>query len=372
MRNLSLVRAFVVVGVCSGLVATCSDPKSTIPTSPTGLDVTSVSISGPATIAPGQSGQFTVALRFSDGTVKSAIGGNVAWRSSSTFLLPINASGLATARQQSSGEAVLTADIVRPTTNSVRTATREIVIVPDGTYRLVGVVNDAEFPTVPVAGAKVTATPGSVSTTTNSLGQYKLYGVPPDAEIRITADGYLPVVQNVQLVAHATRNFQMALPGPRVNLAGNYRLAIDVVGACSSSPALSVDLQHRRYDAVITQTEPALDVMLTEPIFRMNSTSRGNRFTGQAGAAGAIFTLESYYSYYYPYYGAIGYPNVAERLSNGTFLVVDGRAVTTGSAAGLTGTMSGGLANYDPRFPNQAFFLGGCFSSALQFTLTPR
>ena len=123
---------------------------------------------------------------------------------------------------------------------------------------------------------------------------------------------------------------------------------------------------------VVTQNGPVLDVTLTEPIFRINSTSRGNRFSGRAGAAGAIFTLESYYSYYYSYYGPIGYPNVAERLSNGTFLVVDGLAVTTGSAAGLSGQMSGGFANFDSRFPTSAFFLGGCFSSSLQFTLTPR
>jgi hypothetical protein len=247
-----------------------------------------------------------------------------------------------------------------------------VVIVPDGTYRLVGFVNDAEFPTVPVAGARVQVTPGSLSVTTDSTGRYKLYGVPPDAEIRITADGYQPLVQNVHLTTHTTLNFQLTLPGPRLTIAGNYRVAIDVVGACSGSPILSADLQHRRYDAVVTQTGPTLDVTLTEPIFKINRTSRGNRFSGQVGVAGVIFTLESYDSYYYPFYGPNFYPNVVEQLSNGTFLVVQGRAVTTGSAAGLSGQMTGGLLNYDSRFPNAAFFLGGCASSTLQFSLTPR
>jgi hypothetical protein len=371
MRKPSVVRASLAVMGCSVLVTTCGDPKTNPPTSPTPPRAVSVAINGPASVAPGQSAQFTADLRFDDGTTKSVISPNVSWRSSNTAVLQVNASGLATARPNT-GDASLTAEVPSTISVSARTATREVVVVPDGTYRLVGVVADAELPTLPVVGALVEVTPGSLSTTTDATGRYKLYGVPAVSEIRITATGYLQLVQNLQLTTHTTQNFQLALPGPRLQLPGNYSLAIDVTGGCPGSRPLSTDLQHRRYDAVVTQNAQALTVTLTEPIFRLNSTSKGNRFTGQAGATGAVFTLEPYYSYYYAYYGPFGYPSVVERLSNGTFLVIEGKAVTTGSAAGFSGQLNGSISNYDSRFPTTANFLGGCFSSTLQFSLSPR
>jgi hypothetical protein len=74
------------------------------------------------------------------------------------------------------------------------------------------------------------------------------------------------------------------------------------------------------------------------------------------------------------YYGPESYPNIAERLPDGTFLVIQGQVVTTGSATGLSGPMNtAGLMRWDQRFPTSSSFLGGCFSqSKLRFTLTPR
>lgn len=351
-------------------LSACTEPASKVPAGPTGPDTVSVTIDGPSTIAPGQSAQLKAVLRLSDGSTKIAVAPNVTWRSSNT-VLTVSTAGVATAKPFN-GEAVITADVTRLTTNSVRTASREVVVLPDGTFRLVGTVTDAEFPTIPVTGARVQLASGSPTTTTDFAGGYKLYGVPPNADIRITADGYVAQTQSVQLTTNSTRNFQLALPGPRGNFTGLYRLAIDVTGSCGS-PVLSADLQHRRYDATLTQTGPNVDVTLTEPIFRMNGTARGNHFTGQAGVAGVNFTIDPFYSYYYPYYGPSSYPNVAERLANGTILVIEGRANTTGSAAGLSGVLNGDLANYDSRFPNFAFILGSCISSStIQFTLTPR
>jgi hypothetical protein len=357
--------------VCSGLVVTCGDPKTNGPTGPTPPNGVNVVINGPASVAPGQSAQFTAAVHFTDGTTKLATSPSVTWRSSNTSVLQVNASGVATARPNT-GDASLTAQVLPPISVSSSMATKEVVVVPDGTYRLVGTVTDAELPTVPVVGAFVQVTPGSLSTRTDASGQYKLYGVPAASEIHITATDYVPLVQNLQLTAHTTQNFQLALSGQRLMLSGDYTLAIDVTGGCSGSRPLSADLQHRRYAAHVTQDGQALDVALTDPIFRLNSISRGNRFAGKAGTTGASFTLEpSYYYYYYGYYyGPTYYPNVVERLSNVTYLVIAGQAVTTKSATGVSGQLSGHIANYDSKFPSGAKLLGSCFSSTLQFSLT--
>jgi hypothetical protein len=348
------------------VLSACTEPSSKTATSPSGPDTVSVTIDGPSTIAPGQTAQFTATMRLSDGTTKIALAPNVTWRSSNLGVLTVSTAGVGQARGFT-GETVVTADVTRLTPNSVRSASREIIILPDGTYRVVGTITDAEFPTIPVAGARVQIVPGTLQAITDTNGVYKLYGVPPGAQIQVTADGYQPLTDSVPFTTNATRNYQLTLPGPRQNLTGNYRLAIDVNGACSS---LNDDLKHRKYDATIAQNGPALTVSLTEPIFRTNGT-RGNRFFGTAGATGATFTLDAY-SFYYYYYGPASYPSVAERLSNGTYLVPEGRAVTTASSGGsLVGTLAGDVSNWDSRFPSFGFFLGSCFNN-IAFSLTPR
>jgi len=351
------------------VLSACTEPSSKTATGPSGPDVVSVTIDGPATLPPGQTAQFTATLRLSDGTTKIAVAPNVSWSSSNQSVLSVSTAGVATARG-SNGEAVVSAVVTRLTPNSARNASREVIVTQDGTFRVVGMVTDAEFPTVPVVGARVQLTPSTVFSLTDSTGRYKLYNVPPSANIQVSADGYTTATQTFQFAANSTQNFLLALPGPRPNLSGNYRLAVDVVSACASTPNLAANLQHRQYDATITQNGPTLDVTLTEPIFRVVGT-RGNHFTGQVGASGAVFTLDPYFFYYY-YYGPPSYPSVAERLGNNTYPVFDGRAVTTGSASGLSGQLSGAIQNWDSRFPNSAFVVGWCSPATMQFTLTPR
>ena len=135
---------------------------------------------------------------------------------------------------------------------------------------------------------------------------------------------------------------------------------------------LNAALQHRTYEAVLTTTGTTIEVVLTESRFRLNSLGRGNRFSGRVLANGVTFTLEYYYDYYYPYYGPTAYPNVAERLGDNTYLVVSGQATTSGGPDGLTGTLSGSVAQWDSRFPVFPRLLGECFGSNIQFKVTPR
>jgi len=276
-------------------------------------------------------------------------------------------SGLVTAGPNV-GEAVITADVLP--TGSIR-GTREIVVVPNGTYRVVGAVREAEAPSIGVAGAQLQVSGTSVVATTDFNGQYRLYGVPPSADIRVTATGYQSVSQSVQLSAHATQNFLMPLSGPRLSLSGPFLVKIDVVGSCGGfGTQLSPDLRNRAFEASVTTTGSQVDVLLTENRFKVNGFRRGNRFSGRADPNGVRFTLED--PFYYYYYGPESLPNVVERLSNNTHLVIAGTAVTTASGGGVSGPMTGYLTNYDSRYPNFLQFLGGCFSAPIQLTLTPR
>ena len=203
---------------------------------------------------------------------------------------------------------------------------------------------------------------------TDFAGQYRLYGVPPQSSIRITAAGYQTLEQPVELSANVTRNFGLNVDGTRLVLNGPYTISVDITSPCSLNSAL----QHRTYDAVLTTTGAVVDVVLTEPRFQLNSTSRGNRFSGRVLGGGATFTLEYFWSYYYSYYGPPGYPNVVERLGDNTYLVVEGDVTTTGTAAGLTGTLRGDITHWDSRFPANPRWLGECSGSNIQFRVTPR
>ena len=371
MRRLSLA-----AGILALTALACTDPTSLLPTTPSAPGVTSIEIGGPGSIAPGQSVQLVANVRLADGTVKqSSPGTPLNWFSSNSSVLRVTAAGLATGLQL--GDARIT--VFQGTGSQQRFSTREFVVVPDGTYRLVGQITEADGPTVPVTGARVTVTPGSFSMFTGLDGRYQFYGVPADAVVTITKNGYSPVSQPIQLTTHSTRNFALVLIGTRLTVAGPYRLTLDVTGACSSAIPLNASLQQRTYDAILTQNGAEITVVLTEPRFRTNQLGRGNKFIGRASTSEISFFLDQFDLYYY-YYDPIYYPSVAERLSDNTFLVPHGTVSTTISSIDLenglnrfSGNMSGVFNRWDTRFPQfNTNVIGYCSSSAIRFTLTPR
>jgi hypothetical protein len=286
------------------------------------------------------------------------------WSSNST-LLQVNSSGVANAGPQT-GEAVISVAV--PFGQGTVKSTREVLILPDGTYRLVGNIKDGEFPSASVAGARLDVTPGSASATTDHSGNYTLYGVPADASIHIARDGYQPIDQSVHLTGNATQNFLLSPTNLHLHLSGPYTFAVDAAPGCSGPGSLAEDLQHRSYLATVTQSGPQLLVSLTENRFKVLFGS-GNLFFGTSGVGGATFFLGDFSlgSYYYGYY----YPSVAERLPNGTILVVAGSVSATGEASGLSGKLNGTLSNWSSAFPNGSL-LGACSSASHQFTLTAR
>jgi hypothetical protein len=302
----------------------------------------------------------------------------VRW-SSQTGLFRVDASGLVTAGERT-GEGILSAEVPSDGTSAPTRSSREILVLPDGTYRMVGVITESGEPAAPVAGARVEVTTGpSLVATTDWEGRYRLYGVAGTADIRVTRDGYQPHVQRVQLADHVTQNFELALSGTRLELAGPYTFSIDV--ECEGSVPVAATLRHLSYAAFLTPRGPVLDVVLTESSrFRINSAGRGDRFSGRVDAAGATFKFDSFTSdsvwYYGGPYAPSAYPDVVERLPDETFLIISGTAAVRGSAAALAGDLRGTVDHFDSRFlttgPLLASHTGSCFPLANRLTLTRR
>ena len=341
----------------------CNQPADNNPTAPSSSAVNVFELIGPSNIAPGQPTQFSTSMRLADGTVKSgSTATDVRWRSSNTAVLQVSPTGLVTP-VAAKGDAFITAELRVGTSN--RTVTREVIVQPEGTFRLVGQIQELNAPGFQVADARVEVVGGSSVATSDSFGNYRLYGVPPTADIRISANAYNEATFSVQLSGNSTRNFALELISPRPTFAGNYTMLIDITSPCGFSP-LPADLQHRSYEAVVTQAGVTVDVLLTSPQFRLNSIGRGNGFWGSLVPGGVRFTLSWYDSYYYPYYGPESYPNIAEQVSNNRYLVTQGTWNSTGSpGSGLTGTITnGGMLLWDSAFPSSSSrFLGGCFGT---------
>ena len=175
-RNVFLALASAAVAA----LVSCGETKS--PTRPN-TTIVGIEIAGPSSVAHGDSAQFTATGRQADGATKD-LTSEVNWRTSNVNILSGGGAG------RFSGVA---AGDVRIFANfSGTTANKEVVVVPQGTFRIVGLVTEADNPSSPVVGATVSIIGGpgdGLSTTTAEDGRYRLYGIGGDARIRIIRDG---------------------------------------------------------------------------------------------------------------------------------------------------------------------------------------
>ena len=384
MRQLPRISTLLSLMVLAALFSACDGERSQVvaptanlppspPPTPSQPAVVAVEIAGPDSISPGQSAQFTGTSLFSDGTRQPVT--NHQWVFSNQ-LVRVDALGVATAGQEN-GEGIIR---VRVTTSSGwMDGAKTILVLPERSYRVVGRVTEEETPTRSIVGARVEVVGDSrVAAVTDSDGEYRLYGVRPGTEIRVTRDGYRTHVERVESAEHTTRNVQLALSGARLDLSGSYILAIGVECGNTSTPVRPPELRHRSYAALLTQTGSVIDVVLTESErFRINALGRGNHFTGHADAAGATFYLQSFWPYFYPYDPST-YPDLLERVPDGTFLQINGTAVTRSTPDGLAGALMGGVEHYSsgfPQVPPGGSSLGFCWATGSpphRVTLTRR
>jgi hypothetical protein len=371
------VRACPAIALAMAVACGADDAGSKPPAGPSGpwadnhLTVTGVEITGPASIAQGQSAQYTAVARMSDGSAR--VPKSVKWSSGQPALFQVSASGLVTAAQLR-GEAALLVEVAVQGGKAPSRAGRDILVMPDGTFRLVGTVTEADANGIPIGGVRVEARieedgPLATFATTGPDGRYKLYGVPGVSHLRVWKDGYVTATDHLRLGSHDQRNIQLAVNGGRAAVAGDYTMTVDAGASGCYTRALPDDLRRRSYEATVTQNGPRLDVRLTSPAFVLDAQGRGNRFNGVASSTQARLTM---LDFGWPYYSptAPTHPDIAEKLSDGTTLVLAGTADLSQTAQGWSGTMVGYLTQYSSgNFPNVEF-LSGC--PAIRVTLSRR
>lgn len=360
MRVVSLVAGLAVGVIVLGVVESCNKSPAAPADVPQRLEIV-----GPLSVAPGETRQFTALLHESESLAR-IVTTEVTWQSRADQIFSVSSTGQVTGIE--SGDGSLTAFYRQ---DSSLTASKEVIIVPTGTYRLAGLVTEVESPNAPIPAAQLDVIAGAgagLSTTTASDGRYRLYGVGGDAQIRISKEGYDRSIDSIAISDHAMENFQLTLSRGRMEVGGRYQLVIEAADSCA--PRLPQEARRRVYTAMVTQQGRELEALLSDATFATSKAGRGNRFVGIAEPEQVRFTLyEPFYSYY-PYYSA-DYPDVVEQLTSG-FLTVAGSAVLARFSRGLAGTMEGtfGFSPHDPRRGPSRSQTTWCESSSHRFVLT--
>lgn len=229
-----------------------------------------------------------------------------------------------------------------------RGSVKSVVVTPPGTFRLRGTVSEAgSNERVPDVSLEVrTATGDVLQTTTGRDGTFLMYGVPPDAALKVTHSKYIQHTETLTLAEHGTLNVQLTLANPAVQVAGTYTLTVgssECPGAGQGVLPLAEDLRRRTYTAVVVQKGRNLEVTLSGTAFGTKSSGEANRFFGEVDGSRVRFTLFGADNFYYYYYYSSS-ADVAERLGDGTYLIPSGAADLTISGQDLQGTLTGWMS----------------------------
>ena len=312
-------------------------------------------------IAPGQTVQLAVKVFRSDNTQESVTEG-VRWTNPFSNVLQVTAAGLATGR--AAGEATVFAAFGSHSTSA------EMLILPENTFRLKGVVRDFDFGIPDVTVAVISGIGTGLTTRTLSDGSYRLFGVAGDVVLQVKKEGYGNVVATVPVTAHRSYDVPIAVNGTRSDYGGAYTLVLRADGVCTWLPP---EMRERRYDAELRQDGGRITISLRNGAFVLNN-GRGNGFEGYVdGTGGFRFPISDvvldYDWYYYLFY--TGSFDIAERIGDETMLV-HGVAVASATGGQISGTFDGHLRTTGRVQPPFLPFRHICHSQRHRFELRRR
>lgn len=316
-------------------------------------------ITGPDSVSPGTATQFKAVLAMSDSSTRD-VTSEAQWRSNSIDMTVAGA-GLVTGRRAAA--AVLTAIY------GGMTSTREVIFVPDGTFRLKGVVTDPRPPSGPVNFAAVEVVAGTgrgLRSFTGEDGQFQLFGVAGDIELRITLFGYQTRSEQVTVSEHSSRTIDLFPLVDAPDVSGSYTLTIAAADICSG--ALPADAMVRRYSATVRQVGPALTVTVGGATFgRINgwfaSVIRDGRV--QQNSVQLSFGTLGCYGYYY----GCG-PSILEQIGTNRFFLPTGTAVLPISPNALRGEINGTIEVHEGNNIPGVVRTASCKSSRHDITFT--
>jgi len=230
-------------GVLAAFVAlaACDEPREKIPDTPSPVLV-NLHVSGPDTLAPGTSGQFTVVAEYADGTsadvtsdAKLSINGT-----SARAVVSFPAAGIAQASPNSDPGFVNLLAIF----NNVRSASRKLFILPPGTFVLQGAITQEGRPDqigsiIEIVGG----TGGAIGSRASRVeaGRYFFFGLAGEVEIRASVSGYAPQAHRLNVTQMTTLDIDLQPLVAPAGVSGAWNMTLMPAASCAGNlPALAV------------------------------------------------------------------------------------------------------------------------------------
>lgn len=321
-RILVVASAFAV-----GFVA-CGDdgPQSPNGPSPGSGPLTSLSIAGPAEVAPGTTTQYTATGHYSDGTTRDMTT-SVSW-SSFTALRHVGGGRF---QAFEIGDGRVNANLAG------RLASMAVIVITPGTFRLSGTIRDASGTVENVVIEVRSGTGTGLSTKSTFNGRYALFGVAGVVGLRTSAPGYTTQELQVTVDSHGVRDVDISPVSEPVEVSGNWTLIVTTSSACSEMwPA-----QARKREVAATVTQQGTRLTILFPNAAQPSISNPARI------AGPVFSMNLYYDDYYLDY------SLMERISSTELVGINGDLTGTASSTSIRGELVGNVNYYQssPNFP---------------------
>jgi hypothetical protein len=235
--------------------------------------------------------------------------------------------------------------------------------LPEGTFKLAGVVTDEGTGLDGVTVAVIGGTGEGLSAITDLSGSYRLYGVAGSVRLHAKKLGYENRTEALEVTTHRTADIRMSFAGERPRLAGTYEMTVTAASHCSS---LTSAARTRSYTANVEQDGARLSVVLTGADFIV-SDGFGDRFEGTVIGDRVTFRpgIDFYYYFYY-----LGKGSLVERFPP-TALFINGMVSARQTATGLTGPLSGVIGLTRTATPPFTSFASACYGGH-DFVMTRR
>ena len=362
-----ILSRYVAASAAIGLLlafASCDDKSPTSPLpppqppQPAPVTVVRLQLVVPPEIAPGESVQLTANAVKSDGSVEN-VSSQAQWAPTDSPILQLSSTGLATGMNR--GETFVSARF------GGRFANARIFVLPKGTFRLTGAIKESGFGIDNVTVTVISGVGEGLTTLSGFSGSYTLYGVSGPVQIHLKKEGYRNDIQELDVIAHRTADFEIVADQPRRDYRGTYTLTISAASGC---PVTFPDAaKSRAYTANVTQDAGRLTVTLTDADFIVTN-GYGNRFFGFVDPADAL-TFPIGDAYYYYYYSS-GHFDIVERFSSSTALLINGTVSARGTPALISGTLRGSILIAGRTTAPFRSFSAQCFATAHGFQMVRR
>ena len=305
-------------------------------------------IDGPTSIPPGGTAQFRYMKVYTNGMTEDATS-DVSWISNNPRVLTIDRGGLATGVGRGSASVIAVSGIA---------PSRFVLVLEDGTFRLTGQVNEDGLP---VTDVLITVTRGvgqGLVATTGFGGQYALFGVAGDVELRASHDGYAPVTQSIVVTGNTTApDFSIHEVSGPPDLSGDWTMSVTRSTACQSAS----DITSRSYRATISQFGAKATMTLAS-----DALSKPVAVVVHVTNTEIDFTLDEFVDYYStlnPTYALL------EALDGQRYLGMAGLAHLVGSTRLLTGALRGSWDLYSGTTYAASKLVASCYNAEHPVTL---